>query len=600
MGVRGLQRIVSFHERKASIRIDISAGCPQGRRGVVFDGGSLLYHIEQSVLNDSPLHIHSFAGGCLPIFSQVARDFIDRFLDARIPIWVVFDGIQANAKQSKRILRRQGAHSASQIIEKYLQKSQGKIQIVNFALNVNGVRASEMSKATLVQVLREMGVPTSFAVHEADNECVRLCNEVGAMAIVGHDSDYFVFDHIGGYIPLYSLVFDDDGTIYGRLFRAEALAECFGVPLSFLPFIASLVGNDAIVQQSPELFTLHQVLKQRSLSVPVIEQILDSAKSYHRQRPTESALEFLKYFVVNTISNAALAGQLLSRVQAIGVEQYTIPVSINTDSVFLRLHCSGRLSSTFAMDVFMNRTVYVQFGIGYSTRGDIDFVLSALQPLYRRICQVILWHIPPPWSVKLLAFGIDMDDCILASDSDIFPIEFSWLIPGISIVDQCHSNTIGRSDKTRLLQFVIFGFNDKSKWREDSVFMNSIRYLQVNCPGANDIVPYLITMHEALQSGAGTIIDHVVPPIHLFSLRSSAVFRHALMLIDMMNTLIGWPLPEARLQTCFNSTTFHQLLSDSFVKRDGRLSNFFVTRDRRWLPRESCQGPTIHQALSLS
>jgi hypothetical protein len=296
MGVRGLSRVLRRQDGRAAIRVDLGLGGVQGRYGVVFDGDSLLYYLENRLKIRCPFH--SIAGGCLNQFGEIARDFMQKFVDTEIPIWVVFDGIQADLKRETRMNRRRMAVQAAARIERLLEAGEGVAEI-----SVGRLRAGDLSKATLVQVLQEMGMAITFALHEADNECVRLCEEKGAIGVISQDSDYFVLDQTGGYIPLHSLVFDDH-SIIGQLYLVRSIADLLSIPVSFLPVIAALCGNYSVIESTPDLQHLHSVLKRRSASVNVADQIVTAATSFHRRFPAQSESDFS---VSTTISDCKRA-----------------------------------------------------------------------------------------------------------------------------------------------------------------------------------------------------------------------------------------------------------------------------------------------------
>ena len=59
--------------------------------------------------------------------------------------------------------------------------------------------------------------------------------------VLSYDSDFFIFDIKGGYIPLFSLNSDN---LTARIFYRSELARHFGIRKELLPLFASLLGND--------------------------------------------------------------------------------------------------------------------------------------------------------------------------------------------------------------------------------------------------------------------------------------------------------------------------------------------------------------------
>ena len=60
-------------------------------------------------------------------------------------------------------------------------------------------------------------------------------------SVLSNDSDFFIFDIKGGYIPLFSL---DSDNLTARIFYRSELARHFGIRDELLPLFASLLGND--------------------------------------------------------------------------------------------------------------------------------------------------------------------------------------------------------------------------------------------------------------------------------------------------------------------------------------------------------------------
>ena len=79
---------------------------------------------------------------------------------------------------------------------------------------------------------------------EADEEIASLANR-WECPVIGEDSDFFIFDLKGGYIPLKKI---DLGSEPPRAesFRIERLANHLGISRELLPLVASVLGNDFV------------------------------------------------------------------------------------------------------------------------------------------------------------------------------------------------------------------------------------------------------------------------------------------------------------------------------------------------------------------
>ena len=79
---------------------------------------------------------------------------------------------------------------------------------------------------------------------EADTEVASLASAWNC-PVLSNDSDFFIIDIKGGYIPLSSFNWKADG-LTADIFYREKLASHFGISEELLPLFASLVGNDYV------------------------------------------------------------------------------------------------------------------------------------------------------------------------------------------------------------------------------------------------------------------------------------------------------------------------------------------------------------------
>ena len=97
--------------------------------------------------------------------------------------------------------------------------------------------------ANVTNVLTSHSISFSFS-SEADSEIASLANALKC-PVLSHDSDFFIFDVEGGFIPLSSFAWQSCPSI-ARIFYREKLAQYFGINSELLPLFASLVGNDYV------------------------------------------------------------------------------------------------------------------------------------------------------------------------------------------------------------------------------------------------------------------------------------------------------------------------------------------------------------------
>ena len=85
---------------------------------------------------------------------------------------------------------------------------------------------------------------------EADRDIASLAKD-WACPVLSDDSDFFIFDVKGGFIPLSSF---DVGELTARIFYRSDVASNLGIREELLPLFASLVSNDYVSWQALEPF----------------------------------------------------------------------------------------------------------------------------------------------------------------------------------------------------------------------------------------------------------------------------------------------------------------------------------------------------------
>ena len=102
-----------------------------------------------------------------------------------------------------------------------------------------------------------------FLFSDADAEIVSLANAWNC-PVLGIDSDFFIFDIKGGYIPLSSFEWKSS-RLRTNIFHRRRLASHLGIRAELLPLFASLVGNDYVSRDVLEPFT--QALSRNQTSM---------------------------------------------------------------------------------------------------------------------------------------------------------------------------------------------------------------------------------------------------------------------------------------------------------------------------------------------
>ncbi|SPQ97057.1 unnamed protein product (mitochondrion) [Plasmodiophora brassicae] len=577
MGVRGLPQALRPVDHLLARAVDLTRAAPDdnGRRGFIIDGDSLLYYLHGRLGLSAALH--AVTGGCFRQFTDLVDDFLHRFTRVGVPLHVVFDGALPGAKRDTRIGRRRTCADVCAGIDKRLRSSRGSLAQVD----VERTRVPDLCKLCLRQAIatRHPTVTVSVALFEADDECARLADATGAVGVLAQDTDYLIFAMTAGYVPFASLALDDDGTMSGKVYHAARTASVLGVPVSFLPVVANLCGNDVVsTAASPDLGALHARLHHRSATLSVAEQVVSGAKAFHRRRPTQPARAFLRHFLDTSLSDRERIAKLTALITSSGADKYaTVRVVPRDDgaAALLRLHVAGRLSSPFATDVVLNRAIAVSFGVGYASWDDAERLARALRPLRRRLAHVLLNHEAEPFEVVEDPLGLPAPpsfDNVVASSTDAERPAIRALVaaadvddPNVDLVDAFDAGRLPSTCARTLLRFVLHGdageVRDDDVDLDDVVFVGALRYTVSACPDARRIVDALLRTYVTLVSPATTPAVSAPPwqqtIDRLDALFPCAVFRHVLQLAMLASDVLGGPVPVPLVHRCFDGDVFH-------------------------------------------
>ncbi|XP_022808281.1 protein asteroid homolog 1-like [Stylophora pistillata] len=107
-----------------------------------------------------------------------------------------------------------------------------------------------LAKFVFAQVLRDHLIRFAVSDCEADPDIASLARD-WKCPVLSNDSDFFIFDVEGGFIPLSS--FDVDH-LTARIFYRSNLARYFGIREELLPLFASLLGNDYVSWEALKSF----------------------------------------------------------------------------------------------------------------------------------------------------------------------------------------------------------------------------------------------------------------------------------------------------------------------------------------------------------
>ena len=203
---------------------------------LVFDGYSLCY-----TLHDA---LDWTAGGQYPEYNVIVSHFFKKLLNAGIKPIVVFDGVCEQEKYDVLIQRKQEV-----------------IQRIHTAM-VQRDRASLVLPLLAVEVFMTTLAETGIAFHvvdgEADAAIVQIANHYSC-PVVSNDSDFYVFNITGGFIPISRFYWNAD-PMTADIYHTRAFCQQFKLEdEELMLLIPSIEGNDFIPTLHTNTFEEHLV-----------------------------------------------------------------------------------------------------------------------------------------------------------------------------------------------------------------------------------------------------------------------------------------------------------------------------------------------------
>ncbi|XP_044185119.1 protein asteroid homolog 1-like [Acropora millepora] len=172
-------------------------------------------------------------GGQYDEFYQAVVAFFVALKSSHVHCFVVFDGaIDPSGKKLETIKKR--AEEGLETVHE-LSTSGDIDSLVSFPLLFTDV---------FKQALRDNGIPFAICDSEADSEIASLA-AAWKCPVLSNDSDFFIFDIKGGYIPL-SFLRWNSSRFTAKIYYRSKLASHFRIRSNLLPLFASLAGNDYV------------------------------------------------------------------------------------------------------------------------------------------------------------------------------------------------------------------------------------------------------------------------------------------------------------------------------------------------------------------
>ncbi|XP_061839242.1 single-strand DNA endonuclease ASTE1 [Nerophis lumbriciformis] len=223
MGVHGL---TTFVEGNRLFLLDVRFRDSR----LVIDGSSLYFNL---YLKHGLDRRH---GGDYDAFACVLCQFLSALEASNIQPYVVLDG---------------GMDPSYKKMDTLQQRLQSKIkEAENMSQGRNGSVLPILTREVFIQVLRHRGVPLVQCPAEADWEIACLAHQ-WKCPVLSNDSDFFIFDLPGGYMPLNFFQWTNlsgkasQRYIPARCYNTSVLCRCYGgLNVDLLPLCAVLTGND--------------------------------------------------------------------------------------------------------------------------------------------------------------------------------------------------------------------------------------------------------------------------------------------------------------------------------------------------------------------
>ncbi|KAJ7076855.1 hypothetical protein B0H15DRAFT_915615 [Mycena belliarum] len=378
MGVHGLSTYLRENRRLSETHC-VSGGDPLAaskRTKIVVDGWSFIYDLYR---NSGLPWVY---GGDYPAFRRIVTTVVNAWLSVGLTIYFVFDGACPSLKFSTLVSRLVQSNISHSLI--FFRTSEVSRSSPRF---LNEIRIiPPFSYTACLDALRAICQATdAVTIHYADEEgdpyAVELAGKVGAF-VVGTDSDFVVLNSEGyrGYIPLDEMVWnipisgeppavEDDGdfqqvrkpkskkklinTRMGRgiippdstsglslsftAYSPLTLAAHLNVPVTLLPLLGALVGNDfsnrsASPRKNVQMlfFERQTSLSQRINRVAATIQSILSASQKGKQKQVGTVMDLIDR-TVNALLVRSISSMGSGEVEAIieriveATLQYALP-----------------------------------------------------------------------------------------------------------------------------------------------------------------------------------------------------------------------------------------------------------------------------------
>lgn len=236
MGVRGLKTFIDNNR-------DLTKGHELHHINLVIDGSALLYTL-YGISSTNKLDFRY--GGDFVGFAKEIKLFFKHLKECKIsPVVVLDGGVDPSDAKLRTLLER-------------LQSRLKTIKVIAYKDVHHEVLLPIMGKEVFRDVLVDLEIPFVASLFEADSDVALLANHL-TCPVISNDSDFFVFDLVGGYIPLstfnYKNVKTGTNPVNGFEYRyiqclkydiADLMAKFPQLDANLLPLFSTIMGNDYV------------------------------------------------------------------------------------------------------------------------------------------------------------------------------------------------------------------------------------------------------------------------------------------------------------------------------------------------------------------
>ncbi|KAJ6576841.1 hypothetical protein B0H10DRAFT_2101749 [Mycena sp. CBHHK59/15] len=353
MGVHGLTTFLR-ENRRLSEKHHLPASDPQASNRIVVDGWSFIYDLYRSS------SLPWVYGGEYAAFHKVVTTVVNAWISVGLTVYFVFDGACPRLKFSTLVSRlTQSNISHSLIFFRTSAVSRSTSRFLHESRIIPPLSYTACLDALKAICQTTSAVEIHYADEEGDPYAVELAGRVGAF-VVGSDSDFVILNSEGyrGYIPLDEMVWnlptpeeapaiEEDGefqtvrkpkarkkvadpgsgrgiippesvsglTLSFTAYKPVTLASHLNLPVTLLPLLGALVGNDFSNQSASPRRNVQLLFFERQLSLTQritrvaakIQSILSASSQKGKQKQVGSVMDLIDRTV-----NALLARSLSS------------------------------------------------------------------------------------------------------------------------------------------------------------------------------------------------------------------------------------------------------------------------------------------------